>query len=211
MTNPTSLVAKVLKVRYFPRSSVFYVSLGFNPIFIWRSIMASKDVVIKGSRLHIESGHQALIGKAPWLPNSDCGFITIDLHEELAMAPVCSLMMVNQRRWDYDVVTDLFNAKNRDLILKIPLITRRDRDVWYWLANPRGVFSVRSCYKMMTYDANNSSSSFWRRLWKLNVPGKVKNFLWRAVKNVLPTTDNLLSREFRCCLLALFVMPIISL
>lgn len=127
------------------------------------------------------------------------------------MAPVCNLMMVDQRRWDYDVVTDLFNARNRDLIMKISLSTRRDRDVWYWLANPRGVFSVRSCYKMMTYDANNSSLSFWRRLWKLNVPGKVKNFLWRAVKNVLPTTDNLLSREFRCCLLALFVMPIISL
>lgn len=109
------------------------------------------------------------------------------------MAAVCSLMMADQRQWDYDVVTNLFNARNRDLILKIPLSTRRDRDVWYWLADPCGVFSVRSCYKMMTYDANNSSSSFWRRLWKLNVPGKVKNFLWRAVKNVLPTTNNLLS------------------
>lgn len=76
------------------------------------------------------------------------------------MAPVCSLMMADQRRWDYDVVTDLFNTRNRDLFLKIPLITRRDRDVRYWLADPRGVFSVRSCYKIMTYDVNNSSSSF---------------------------------------------------
>ena len=51
LTNPTSLLAKVLKVRYFPKSSVFYASLGFNLSFIWRSIMALKDVVIKGSRL----------------------------------------------------------------------------------------------------------------------------------------------------------------
>lgn len=27
------------------------------------------------------------------------------------------------------------------------------------------------------------------------MPGKVKNFLWRAVKNVLPTIDNLFSRR----------------
>lgn len=47
---------------------------------------------------------------------------------------------------------DLFNAKDRDL------------DLWYWLAEPRGVFSVRSYYKLMTYDANNSSSSVWRCL-----------------------------------------------
>lgn len=96
--------------------------------------------------------------------------------------------------------TDLFNARDRDLIMKIPLSTRRDLDLWYWLAEPRGVFSVRSCYKLMTYDANNSSSSVWRHLQRLDVPGKVKNLLWRAANNVLPTTDNLRNRKVQVLL-----------
>lgn len=36
------------------------------------------------------------------------------------------------------------------------------------------------------------SSSAWFKLWHLHVPAKVKNFLWRAMANVLPTTNNLL-------------------
>ncbi|KAH9792007.1 putative reverse transcriptase/RNA-dependent DNA polymerase [Citrus sinensis] len=166
LTSPTSLVAKVLKARYFPRSSILDANLGFNPSFIWRSIMAAKDVVIRGRRIQIGNGQQVIIGKDPWLPDPEGGFTTSELPEEIVMAPVCSLMMANECRWDYNVLDD-----------------------------PGGVFSVRSCYKLMTYDANNSSSSFWRRLWKLDVPGNVKNFLWRAATNVLPTFDNLLRRR----------------
>lgn len=70
MTNPNSFVAKILKARYFPRSSVLDASLGFNPSFIWRSIMAAKDIVIIESRIQIGSGQQVLIGNEPWLPDS---------------------------------------------------------------------------------------------------------------------------------------------
>ncbi|KAH9679250.1 rnase h domain-containing protein [Citrus sinensis] len=121
----------------------------------------AKDIVVKGSRIQIGSGQQVLIGNDPWLPNSECGFITTELHEEIKMAPVCNLMVPDQRRWDYDAVTDLFNPRDRDLILQIPLSTRRDLDLW------------------------------------LDVPGKVKNLLWRAANNVLPTTDNLRNRKIQ--------------
>ena len=39
------------------------------------------------------------------------------------------------------------------------------------------------------------SSRAWRKLWHLSIPVKVKNFLWRAMSNVLPTADNLLQRR----------------
>ena len=35
----------------------------------------------------------------------------------------------------------------------------------------------------------------WQKLWRLNVPSKVKNFIWRAAKNVLPTAINLISKR----------------
>ena len=33
--------------------------------------------------------------------------------------------------------------------------------------------------------------AFWKKLWDLNVPAKVRNFLWRASMGFLPTTDML--------------------
>ena len=36
---------------------------------------------------------------------------------------------------------------------------------------------------------------FWKRLWKMNVPSKIKNFLWRACSEALPTRSNLAKRK----------------
>ena len=34
-------------------------------------------------------------------------------------------------------------------------------------------------------------SLVWNKIWSLNVPSKVRTFLWRACSNYLPTRDNL--------------------
>lgn len=35
------------------------------------------------------------------------------------------------------------------------------------------------------------NSGFWRKVWKLGVPAKVKNFIWRSLNDCLPTLTNL--------------------
>lgn len=195
LTCPESLVAKIIKARYHPRTSVLQASAGHNPSYMWRSILAAKDVVIQGSRLQVGCGNSIFIGKDPWLPDTNNGFVPSNLHAELAAAPVSSLLVPNQRAWDYDLVLDLFNARDKELILQIPLSSRRNDDVWYWLADSRGCYSVRSCYNVLHSLTPGPFTDVWRKLWNLNVPNKVKNFVWRAATNVLPTAVNLISKR----------------
>ena len=195
ITKPESFVAKLLKARYSPRTSVNKAKLGYNPSFVWRSILATKDVVVCGNRIQIGSGQNVLIGQDPWLPDINSGFISSHLNVKLTVAKMSSLMVPNQRSWDLDVIADIFNSRDKELILQIPLSYCRESDVWYWLHDPCGVYSVRSCYKYLTHHDTNSSSRIWKSLWKLEVPGKVRNFLWRAATNVLPTADNLVRRR----------------
>ena len=37
--------------------------------------------------------------------------------------------------------------------------------------------------------------SFWKSLWNLNIPNKIKYFAWWASKNILPTKVNLCHRK----------------
>ncbi|XP_058746447.1 uncharacterized protein LOC131619359 [Vicia villosa] len=50
MANPTSLVARIFKAKYFPNSSFFDSKIGNNPSFVWRSLWKAKAVLQLGSR-----------------------------------------------------------------------------------------------------------------------------------------------------------------
>ena len=36
---------------------------------------------------------------------------------------------------------------------------------------------------------------FWKSIWRIKVPGKIKHFIWKACLNSLPTKENLLRRK----------------
>ncbi|XP_058753532.1 uncharacterized mitochondrial protein AtMg00310-like [Vicia villosa] len=50
LSKPNSLVAKIFRARYFPRSSFLDSKNGNNPSFVWRSLWKAKDVLKLGSR-----------------------------------------------------------------------------------------------------------------------------------------------------------------
>ena len=65
LTNPLSLVARIFKARYFPKSSFLKVEMGTNPSFVWCSIMASQNLLKKGARWRIGRGNQVRIYRDP--------------------------------------------------------------------------------------------------------------------------------------------------
>lgn len=106
-----------------------------------------------------------------------------------------SLMHNNGAEWDDDILTDLFNARDRQLIYQIPLSTRTKADSWYWIFDSNGAFSVKSCYRRLQGENECTEKSFWKKLWSLQLPGKVINFLWRVCRNVLPTAEALMHKH----------------
>jgi hypothetical protein len=46
-------------------------------------------------------------------------------------------------------------------------------------------------YNASTSSADPTLGQEWKKLWKMEIPGKVKNFLWRLAHNSLPTRMNI--------------------
>ena len=65
LTDTESLVGRIFKARYFPRTSVIEAGLGHNSSFVWRSLMAAKQVIVRGSRIQVGNSHNILIGSDP--------------------------------------------------------------------------------------------------------------------------------------------------
>ena len=73
-----------------------------------------------------------MVTKDPWIPKDGSGMISTNLGEAYAEATVKQLMKPEERKWDEDLVTDVFNSRDRDSILNIPLSLRIIEDKWYW-------------------------------------------------------------------------------
>ena len=43
---------------------------------------------------------------------------------------------------------------------------------------------------------SSHQSAFWKCIWKLHVPNKIKNFLWKVCSNALSTKVNLKKEKF---------------
>ena len=175
-----------------------------NGSYAWQSILKAHQVVDMGSYWRIGDGRSVLIRGDKWLPG---------LHHSKVLSPqnhfpmntkVCALMNENGTSWDVDRVRGEFLPFEANEILSIPLSSRRPVDRRIWKETKNGVYSTKSANRLLAKTAKSNQpgtsnptvlNSFWNNIWKLNIPNKVKHFLWRACSKSLPTKRNLVQRR----------------
>ncbi|KAJ1282756.1 hypothetical protein BS78_03G076200 [Paspalum vaginatum] len=100
--------------------------------------------------------------------------------------------------WDAQLVHQTFEEEDAKAILAIPMYAGM-QDIPAWHADSKGIFSVRSAYKVhkeairqQSRQGSTSSSSapsteekMWKQLRKIQCPGKIKHFMWRLAHNTL--------------------------
>ncbi|KAL5762390.1 hypothetical protein ACOSP7_018654 [Xanthoceras sorbifolium] len=122
---------------------------------------------------------------------------------------VSSLIHLPSHSWDLDKLDQFFVAADRDSILKIPLSIGDCKDSLVWHFNKNGEYSVKSGYRVAAQEklSNKGSSScldskWWLALWNLNIPPKIKIFIWRVCLIAISFLCNLCSKKVvlnPCC------------
>jgi len=199
---PASLVARIFKARYFPSGSYLTTVVGHNPSYVWCSIMHARFVVRGGARWRIGTGATIPILNEPWLSNGDViGSDTPRAHF-VHNFTVNSLMNLYDKRWNEQVVRQVFSDDIAHKILRTPLFSQVDDDTIIWKAERNGRYSVRSAYMLCVLELIDSSYNwrlgFWTGIWNLKVPSKVKNLIWQMCRGCLPTRVRLLDKGVTC-------------
>lgn len=71
-TEPQYLVSYIFKARYFPNHSYLTTNLGYNPSYVWRSILRARFIVHGASHWCIGPSNSIFILDEPWLLNGEC-------------------------------------------------------------------------------------------------------------------------------------------
>lgn len=111
---------------------------------------------------------------------------------------VCDLFTPGTRQWNTQLVNNSFCALDAREILNLKPGLRMTEDLDAWALEKNGLYSVRSCYRMLkqesdqreSFELNEPCSSddrrWWKKVWKLKVLPKVRIFWRRAIQNYLP-------------------------
>ena len=89
-------------------------------------------------------------------------------------------------------------------IKAIPLCRSMLRDCIVWPRTRDGNYSIKTGYQLLVESDNRGEASgsnsdnlrsFWKGIWKMRIPNKIKNLCWRAYPESLPTLANLHRRK----------------
>ena len=180
--------------------------MGKRPSYIWRSILSAREVITRGSRWVIGNGRRVHIWNDRWLPVADTyKVISPKVQIRGGVEMVLGLMDDEGRGWNAELIRTIFLPHEAEVILGIPIIPMAPEDSQVWTKTPNGTFSINSAYKVaykMLKEAksknhssecsdNSKMQALWKAIWNLKCQSKIKHFMWRAGRNILPTKHGL--------------------
>lgn len=195
----SSLFYRVFSAKYFPRGSIFDAKVVAGS-FAWQSIAKGRKLVQTGSLWRVGNGRKINIYGDRWLPGGDLACVVSPTNEDASNWVVEKLLTARGEGWNDQLVDALFLPFEAQRIKCIPLLVTDQDDCVTWPRCRSDVYSVKMGYQLLCETELNalpSSSNadevklFWKSIWRLKVPNKVKFFLWRAYSNALPTKVNL--------------------
>ncbi|CAN1193291.1 Putative ribonuclease H protein At1g65750 [Linum perenne] len=189
MKCPNDLWVRVLVSKYLKKTSNGYVlarKTGFSSI--WRGILKVWPHVTDGLQWSINNGRNTHFWTDRWV---DSEIVLIDhalnirgVDPSLRVADVCSA----RGEWNSEF---LLSVLPYDVVMQvIGMSTPKDSlgdDALIWGLEPKGSFSIRSAYLMLSGNDEAASDHLWNRVWKWNGPNKIKHFLWLASHDRLMT------------------------
>ncbi|KAA3467922.1 Ribonuclease H-like superfamily protein [Gossypium australe] len=200
LENPNSLVAQVFKAKYFSKSNFLNSQLGNKSSYVWCSIWAARGILEKGLIWKVGTGTSISIVNDEWVPDLD-NYRLLSSYSGSIDNNVAELINCQTKEWNMEVINFTFGADETERILCIPLTKHPHVDLMAWRGEPSGSFSVKNNYKLLqrldpnAYAIHPVYNDFYKKLWSIDLPTKIKINILKASWNYLPTRVNLLHKK----------------
>ncbi|CAA7020263.1 unnamed protein product [Microthlaspi erraticum] len=201
---PSSLLARILKGRYFLNSNPLDVVKASSPSYGWKSMLAARNLLISGLRKAIGLGGNTVVWRDPWLPtnpprppNSNGG-----IQDPYLL--VYHLIDQETKPWKEETFRQLFTEDDVRWIqgIKPSRLPQADRLVWAYTKT--GAYTVKSGYEHATRRSNAekpayvlepSIISLKQEAWKTRTTKKLKQFIWQCLTGCIAARDRLVDRH----------------
>ncbi|XP_074318814.1 uncharacterized protein LOC141655456 [Silene latifolia] len=202
VTETDSLLARLLRAKYYSGKSFMRAELGRNPSYTWKGIWEAKGVVMRGGIRRVGNGQGTKVWGDPWIRSSNSGHVLSPRVAGQEDMVVAELFRADGSGWDRHKVRSIFLPFEQDTILSMRVSSVRMEDTWCWRMEKDGNYSVRSTYRLlMNGEGGEQGPSdytrekwLWKGIWSADVLPRVKSFFWQLCNDSIPTKSNLARR-----------------
>lgn len=147
LTQPQSLMASVMKSRYFSEGNFLEAPLGERPSYAWRSLICGRDLLQKGLRHRIGNGESTRVWLDKWVDDPEEGMRApwIKNHSFEVNLRANYLIDAQTRRWNYEKLTEIFVRGDVEIMMRNQPVVDRE-DYFTWRFNKSGDLTVKSAY-----------------------------------------------------------------
>ncbi|QHO00044.1 uncharacterized protein DS421_13g403050 [Arachis hypogaea] len=198
--NPEVIWAKILKEMYFPDGNFWEAKAKNGDSWVWRSLVEGKDFIRRNGRWSIGDGSNIDIWKDNWIIEG--GSIKNYWDNRISMVKD---LLVEGGGWNEELLRQVFPPNIKDKILSTPISLINKEDCFFWPHRLDGNYTIKSGYYIAKYEERvgednwaSSSDNFkevWSEIWKMQIPNKIKIFLWKASHNIIAVNYNLWKRK----------------
>lgn len=122
VTVPETLLARIIKARYFPRANFLTAEVGERPSLTWRSILRARSSLESGLRRRIGNGLMTSIWGDNWLASPSSGrIITRRSHASPFPNKLADLIYWSSWSWNFEMIFEIFWPVDTYQILQLPL------------------------------------------------------------------------------------------
>ena len=194
----------VFKAKFFPDCSIMQCEISDKGSYAWKSLLQARYVVESGAGWRVGDGQSVVIRSDKWLPKNPPSLVISPPNSLPVESNVSDLIDQENHIWKLELIQSEFLTHEASLILSIPLSCHPTSDEQVWFLSKDGKFTTRSAYHLTarierslspTCSSPERSHKLWSSIWCSKVPQKVKNMIWRACHNAIPTLYNLWRRK----------------
>lgn len=202
LTCPDSLCATILRAKYHPKGDILHAAPKPGVSCTRRSILRGAALLREGVVWLLGDGTSINLWNDPWIPRESTRQ-PITVRGQIVVNKVSDLSDPNTGTWDEVLINDIFCEEDVEHIKSIPVCEHME-DSLTWHPDPKGIFTVKSEYKLgimlrdakMCRDATSSGNlnlgqgKPYHFTSYGTLPNKLKMFLWRLAHNSLPLRSN---------------------
>uniref|UniRef100_A0A803P0S6 Reverse transcriptase domain-containing protein n=1 Tax=Cannabis sativa TaxID=3483 RepID=A0A803P0S6_CANSA len=191
-----SLWCRVFRAKYCKRGDSFWsLSLPNSASRFARGVLVSRNLIRQETCWLMADGRNIDVWHSPWIPGLTWEEYKAAFNPRIQQPKVVMLSELCSVRGALDpsLLAGWFLPSVCSTILNIEALPGASQDTLVWRDSPDGSFSVKQAYLSLIKPRLGVSNMEWKKIWASPVQERIKLFLWKMKKNILPCGDRLRS------------------